>query len=58
MSFAPSNRNSTSSALTSPVDGTKSASLYAAASPGAGFKAVPSGLEDVYFLHLSRHAKN
>ena len=32
--------------------------VFAPSSPGAGFQAVPSGLEDVYFLHLSRHAKN
>src|ERR1700733_2711564 len=32
--------------------------VFAASSPGAGFHAVPSGLEDVYFLHLSRHSKN
>jgi ABC-2 type transport system ATP-binding protein len=32
--------------------------VFAASSPGAGFHAVPSGLEDVYFLHLARHAKN
>jgi ABC-2 type transport system ATP-binding protein len=32
--------------------------VYAATSPGEGFKAVESGLEDVYFLNLSRHAKN
>jgi ABC-type multidrug transport system ATPase subunit len=32
--------------------------VFAASSPGAGFHAVPSVLEDVYFLHLSRHAKN
>jgi ABC-2 type transport system ATP-binding protein len=32
--------------------------VFAASSPGAGFHPVPSGLEDVYFLHLSRHSKN
>jgi hypothetical protein len=32
--------------------------VFAASSPGPGFQAVPSELEDVYFLHLSRHAKN
>ncbi len=32
--------------------------VFAPSSPGAGFHAVPSGLEDVYFLNLSRHAKN
>jgi hypothetical protein len=32
--------------------------VFAPSSPGAGFHAVASSLEDVYFLHLSRHAKN
>jgi ABC-2 type transport system ATP-binding protein len=32
--------------------------VFAASSPGDGFRPVPSGLEDVYFLHLSRHARN
>jgi ABC-type multidrug transport system ATPase subunit len=32
--------------------------VFAAASPGDGFRAVPSVLEDVYFLHLARHARN
>ena len=32
--------------------------VFASASPGPGFHAVPSGLEDVYFLNLSRHAVN
>ncbi len=32
--------------------------VFAPASPGPGFHAVPSGLEDVYFLNLSRHAAN
>jgi ABC-2 type transport system ATP-binding protein len=32
--------------------------VFAESSPGAGFHAVPSGLEDVYFFHLARHAKN
>ena len=32
--------------------------VFAPSSPGAGFRPVPSGLEDVYFLHLSRHARN
>src|SRR6202050_2237155 len=32
--------------------------VFASSSPGAGFHPVPSGLEDVYFLHLSRHSKN
>src|SRR5262249_35210382 len=32
--------------------------VYAGTSPGAGFREVASGLEDVYFLSLSKHAKN
>ncbi len=32
--------------------------VFAESSPGAGFQVVDSGLEDVYFLNLSRHAKN
>lgn len=32
--------------------------VFAPSSPGAGFRSVPSGLEDVYFLAVSRHAKN
>ncbi len=32
--------------------------VFAPSSPGAGFHPVPSGLEDVYFLNLSRHAQN
>jgi ABC-type multidrug transport system ATPase subunit len=32
--------------------------VFAPSSPGEGFHAVPSELEDVYFLHLSRHGKN
>ncbi|HLV86270.1 MAG TPA: ABC transporter ATP-binding protein [Candidatus Sulfotelmatobacter sp.] len=32
--------------------------IYSDSSPGEGFRAVESGLEDVYFLNLSRHAKN
>lgn len=32
--------------------------VFSASSPGDGFHAVPSVLDDVYFLHLSRHAKN
>jgi ABC-2 type transport system ATP-binding protein len=32
--------------------------VFAASSPGAGFHAVPSGLEDVYFLQLSRQLKH
>jgi ABC-2 type transport system ATP-binding protein len=32
--------------------------VFAAESPGTGFRTVPSGLEDVYFLNLSRHGKH
>jgi ABC-2 type transport system ATP-binding protein len=32
--------------------------VFAPASPGTGFHAVSSELEDVYFLNLSRHAVN
>ncbi|MHB1957617.1 MAG: ABC transporter ATP-binding protein [Acidobacteriaceae bacterium] len=32
--------------------------VFAPASPGSGFHAAPSELEDVYFLNLSRHAVN
>jgi ABC-type multidrug transport system ATPase subunit len=32
--------------------------VFAPSAPGAGFRSVPADLEDVYFLHLSRHAKN
>ena len=32
--------------------------VFAANSPGTGFRSVPSGLEDVYFLNLSRHTKH
>src|SRR5580693_1940509 len=32
--------------------------VYSESSPGAGFRSVPSGLEDVYFLNLSRHTKH
>jgi ABC-2 type transport system ATP-binding protein len=31
--------------------------VFAASSPGAGFRAVPSGLEDVYFVNLAHHAR-
>ena len=40
------------------VGGQHEVRVFAASSPGAGFHAVPSGLEDVYFLNLSRHTKN
>ncbi|HTR37261.1 MAG TPA: ABC transporter ATP-binding protein [Bryobacteraceae bacterium] len=32
--------------------------VFAPSSPGAGFQAVPSELQDVYFLQLARHARN
>ncbi len=32
--------------------------VFAPSSPGSGFRSVPSELEDVYFLHLSRHSRN
>jgi ABC-type multidrug transport system ATPase subunit len=32
--------------------------VFSASSPGAAFHPVPVGLDDVYFLQLSRHAKN
>jgi ABC-type multidrug transport system ATPase subunit len=32
--------------------------VFAPSSPGEGFHPAPSELEDVYFMHLSRHAKN
>jgi ABC-2 type transport system ATP-binding protein len=32
--------------------------VFAPSSPGAGFRATPSGLEDVYFLNVSRQARN
>lgn len=32
--------------------------VFAASSPGPGFRAVPSGLEDVYFLNLARHTRH
>jgi len=37
--------------------GQHEARVFAASSPGAGFHSVPSGLEDVYFLNLSRHSE-
>ncbi len=40
------------------VGGQHEIRVFAPASPGPGFHAVPSGLEDVYFLNLSRHAVN
>jgi ABC-2 type transport system ATP-binding protein len=32
--------------------------VFAPSAPGGGFQAVPSELEDVYFLQLARHARN
>ena len=40
------------------VGGQHEIRVFASTSPGPGFHAVPSGLEDVYFLNLSRHAVN
>ena len=40
------------------VGGQHEIRVFATASPGDGFHAVPAELEDVYFLNLARHAKN
>jgi len=40
------------------VGGQHEIRVFAPSSPGAGFRAVQSGLEDVYFLAVSRHSKN
>jgi ABC-type multidrug transport system ATPase subunit len=40
------------------VGGQHEIRVFSANSPGAGFTPVPSGLEDVYFLNLSRHTKH
>jgi ABC-2 type transport system ATP-binding protein len=40
------------------VGGQNEIRVFAESSPGATFKSVPCGLEDVYFLQLSRHSKN
>ena len=40
------------------VAGQHEVRVFAPSSPGAGFRSVPSGLEDVYFLAVSRHSKN
>lgn len=40
------------------VGGQHEVRVFAPLSPGAQFHAVSAGLEDVYFLQLSRHAKN
>jgi len=39
------------------VGGQHEIRVFAPSSPGAGFRAVPSGLEDVYFLTVSRQAR-
>jgi ABC-2 type transport system ATP-binding protein len=40
------------------VGGQHEIRVFSPTSPGEGFRAAPSGLEDVYFLNLSRHAKH
>jgi ABC-2 type transport system ATP-binding protein len=40
------------------VGGQHEVRVYAETAPGSGFSAVESDLEDVYFLNLSRQAKN
>jgi ABC-type multidrug transport system ATPase subunit len=40
------------------VGGQHEIRVFSPSSPGAGYRAVPSGLEDVYFLAVSRHSKN
>jgi ABC-type multidrug transport system ATPase subunit len=40
------------------VGGQHEIRVFSADSPGAGFRAVPSGLEDVYFLNLARHTRH
>jgi ABC-type multidrug transport system ATPase subunit len=40
------------------VGGQHEIRVYSDSSPGNGFRTVDSGLEDVYFLNLSRQAKN
>jgi ABC-type multidrug transport system ATPase subunit len=40
------------------VGGQHEIRVYADSSPGAGFRAVDSDLEDVYFLHLAQPGKN
>jgi ABC-type multidrug transport system ATPase subunit len=40
------------------VGGQHEIRVFSPNSPGAGFRAVASGLEDVYFLNLSRHTKH
>jgi ABC-2 type transport system ATP-binding protein len=40
------------------VGGQHEIRVYSDSNPGEGFRAVESGLEDVYFLNLSKQAKN
>lgn len=40
------------------VGGQHEIRVFSPASPGAGFEAAASGLEDVYFLNLSRHSRH
>jgi ABC-2 type transport system ATP-binding protein len=40
------------------VGGQHEIRVFAPSSPGAGFRAVSSGLEDVYFLNVSRQGRN
>jgi ABC-type multidrug transport system ATPase subunit len=40
------------------VGGQHEIRVYSPTSPGEGFRATESGLEDVYFLNLSRHSKH
>jgi ABC-2 type transport system ATP-binding protein len=40
------------------VGGQHEIRVFSPSSPGEGFRAVPSGLEDVYFLNLSRRAQH
>jgi ABC-2 type transport system ATP-binding protein len=40
------------------VGGQHEIRVFSASSPGAGFRAAASDLEDVYFLNLSRHSKH
>jgi len=40
------------------VSGQHEIRVFSASSPGTGFRVVPAGLEDVYFLNLSRNTKN
>jgi ABC-2 type transport system ATP-binding protein len=40
------------------VGGQHEIRVFSAVSPGAGFREAASGLEDVYFLNLSRRSKH